>query len=835
MKDHNVAVPKIGSATSVGRRRQRSVGSFRMADTSIGVAEKAKPDKAPTPPSPATAPKGSNLVLWSYTATTFLSALLLFSVQPMFAKMVLPVLGGSPSVWAVAICFFQAALLAGYCYAHLLIAKAPPATTGVIHLGVCLLALLALPIGLPSSWAEPPPGEPYLWQLGLFTVAIGLPFLAVSANAPLLQAWFARTGHPHAHDPYFLYAASNLGSLIALLAYPFVLEPAFGLKALSGLWSVGFLVLLAALAFVFMLMRNRQTEAAAAEAPIAAAKKAAAPTAVPTWPDRLGWIGLALVPAALLTAFTTHVTTDIASAPLLWVLPLALYLLTFVLVFRDKPLIPRPVLLLVHLAAVAMALLVLAQTKHDNWFVTATTGVIVFFASAMVAHRTLYEARPNASHLTEFYLWMSFGGALGGLSAALIAPRIFSEVFEYPLLLALSMACRPGVFSADALRRVWGSIATALWRLRPLRPRPAGPEMTEDDKQEALVLWLIVAGGILAIYWLPWVLGRLPVNLHEWGTTPIVAALLTIVLVAAFHRPPRQFVAATLIFCTVVWLPSSVKRGEAQRSYFGVYRVQTSGDGDYHTLVHGTTLHGAQRVRDAEGRRVDDPTPATYYYENSPIAQTVAKVRERLGDAKGRYGVTGLGAGSLACHAKEGEAWRFFEIDPVIVGIAKDPRYFTFLKHCQPKPDIVLGDARLTMAKEPNDSFDLIIVDAFSSDAVPVHLMTAEALRLYLDKAKPDGIVLLHISNRYLDLDSVLGATIQLLPGVHGFIISDEEADGSYAQSTSTVAVFAKSNEALEPLRSLKEIVELDDGDQKPWTDDYSDILGPFLSKRRNR
>src|SRR5262245_17079080 len=629
-------------------------------------------------------------VLASFTATTFLSALLLFSVQPMFAKMVLPVLGGSPSVWAVAICFFQAALLAGYCYAHLLIAKAPPAQTGPIHLGVCLLALLALPIGLPAAWGEPPPGEPYLWQLGLFAVAIGLPFLAVSANAPLLQAWFARTGHPHGHDPYFLYAASNLGSLIALLAYPFVLEPLLGLKELSRLWSLGYLVLLAALALAFMLMRSRLSDPADAAATVAAAKTQGGPSAAPTWADRLGWIGLALVPAALLTAFTTHVTTDIASAPLLWVLPLSLYLLTFVLVFRDKPLIPRQVLLLVHLAAVAVALLVLAQTKHDNWFVTATTGVIVFFASGMVAHRTLYEARPIARHLTEFYLWMSFGGALGGLSAALIAPKIFSEVFEYPLLLALSMACRPGIFNADALRRIGGSIATAVWRLRPLRPRPTAPEMNEDDKQEALVLWLIIAGGILAIYWLPWVLtkfppwvlsnlpswvlARLSSNptqwLDEWGSTVIVAGALTMVLLAAFRQPPRQFVAALLVFCALVWLPSSVKRGEAQRSYFGVYRVQASADGNYHTLVHGTTLHGAQRVRDDERKPVDDPTPATYYYENSPIAQTVAKVRERLGDQKGRYGVTGLGAGSLACHAKEGEAWRFFEIDPVIVGIA---------------------------------------------------------------------------------------------------------------------------------------------------------------------
>jgi SAM-dependent methyltransferase len=294
-------------------------------------------------------------------------------------------------------------------------------------------------------------------------------------------------------------------------------------------------------------------------------------------------------------------------------------------------------------------------------------------------------------------------------------------------------------------------------------------------------------------------------------------------------------VAALLIFCALTWLPSGVKRGDAQRSYFGVYRVQTSGDGQYHTLVHGTTLHGAQRIRDDEGNPIEDPTPATYYYENSPMAQTVVKVRERLGAQKGRYGVIGLGAGSLACHSKEGEAWRIFEIDPVVIGIASDPNHFSFLSNCQPDPDIVIGDARLTIAKEPNDSFDLIIVDAFSSDAVPVHLMTAEALRLYLSKLKPNGIALLHISNRYLDLDAVLGATVKVVPGAEGFLISDDEADGSYAQSTSTVAVFGKSKEALEPLRSLKEVSDFDETTMRPWTDDYSDILGPFLSKMRKR
>jgi hypothetical protein len=777
-------------------------------------------------------------VLWSFTATTFLSALLLFSVQPMFAKMVLPVLGGSPSVWAVAIFFFQAALLVGYCYAHFLIARAPMQVTGGIHLGLCVLAFLALPIGLPAGWGDPPTGEPYLWQIGLFTVAIGLPFLAVSANAPLLQAWFARTGHPHGHDPYFLYAASNLGSLIALLGYPFVLEPGFGLRELSRLWTLGFLLLVAALALVFVVMRACQSAlgSAATGASAAGVAQADAVASVPPqWTDRMGWIGLALVPSALLTAFTTHVTTDVASAPLLWVLPLSLYLLTFVLVFRDRPLIPRTALLYLHLAAVAFALLALSQTKHETWFLTALAGVTVFFTSAMVAHRTLFEARPAARYLTEFYLWMSLGGALGGLSAALIAPRIFSEVFEYPLLLALSMACRPGVFDVAALRRVAATIVAVLAKVVSVPDRWRASEMTDQDKQNALILWLIAAGGILAIYWLPWAITRLRLDVGDWGSTPVVVALLIIVLLAEFRRPPRQFMAALLVFCALTWLPSAVKRGDAQRSYFGVYRVQTADGGAYHTLIHGTTLHGAQRIRDDDGNLVEDHTPATYYYPNSPMALTIGKVRERLGEKKGSYGVIGLGSGSLSCYAKEGEAWRFFEIDPVIIGIASNPRYFTFLEHCLPKPDFVLGDARLTIAKQPSDSFDLIIVDAFSSDAVPVHLMTVEALRLFLDKVKPDGIVLLHISNRYLDLDSVLGAAIKVLPGVHGFLVSDDTADGSYAQSTSTVALFAKSNEALEPFRSLEGVTEFDDGGLKPWTDDYSDILGPFMSKMKVR
>ncbi len=779
--------------------------------------------------------------LTAFTLTTFLSALLLFSVQPMFAKMVLPVLGGAPSVWAVAMFFFQGALLVGYCYAHFLIARVPLRLTGFIHIALCLAAFVVLPIGLPTWFGEPPAGEPYLWQLGLFSVAVGLPFIAVAANAPLTQAWFATTGGRHAKDPYFLYAASNLGSLIALLGYPFLLEPAFGVRALAGYWTIGYGLLVACLAGLFLIVLKRRKDVAASGQTTTSLDDH---SPRPTLSDRLSWVGLALVPSALLTAFTTHVTTDVASAPLLWVLPLSLYLLTFVLVFRERALIPRRMLLALHLASVVAALLIMSQTRNESWFVTAPVGTLAFFLSAMVAHRTLYESRPAARHLTEFYLWMSLGGALGGLAAALLAPKLFSEVYEYPLLLALSMACRPGAFTLSK------------------------PGDRKSAREELILIWLLVAVGILLIYWIPWLVDRIPhpstawtaegisraawwitdplyyarralAWVLDWNGTAIVAGVLALILLANWRYPARQLMAAMLMVMTICWLPSSVKQVSAlaERSYFGVYRVKGSYDGQWNTLVHGTTLHGAQRVRDEDGKPVADISPATYYYEGSPMARTVTVAREIAEgqNRKAKVGVIGLGTGSLACHAAEGEAWRFFEIDPVMVDIAVRSDSFTFMQNCQPNADIVIGDARLTMAKEVDNSYDLIIVDAFSSDAVPVHLMTAEALQLYLSKLSPTGVALLHISNRYLDLDSVLAATVKKVPGAHGLLVSDDAADGSYAQSTSTVAIFARSPETLEKFKETGTAGPLDGSPMAAWTDDHSDILAPFMSKYRKR
>lgn len=746
-------------------------------------------------------------MLWLFTGTTFLSAFLLFFIQPMFAKMVLPLLGGAPSVWAVALLFFQGALLVGYAYAHLLVRFVPAARTGYVHLAVSALAFLSLPIAIPAGWSEPPVSEPYFWQLGLFAVAIGLPFVAISANAPLIQAWFARVGHTGSADPYFLYAASNFGSLLALLGYPFLFEPAFGLQALAALWTGGFAALVLALGICFLAVRGAAGRRADGLVPRPAEATPAEARPEPDWQSRAGWVGLAFVPSALLTAFTTHVATDVASAPLIWVVPLSLYLATFVVVFRERALIPRPVLLTLHAVAVILALLQLAQTEKETWFYSAGFGVAAFVTATLVAHRTLYEARPDARHLTEFYLWMSAGGVLGGIFAALVAPQIFPEVFEYPLLLALSFACRPGAL-----------------------------DVRRESPMALSLLVLMVFAAAAVIHWGPGLAAEHQLDFRGWGSTAGIAAGFALVALAVWRHPPHLLFVAMSLYLVVVLLPSGVHRGNAQRSYFGVYRVVQSGDGEFNVLQHGTTLHGAQRIRDGVGKPVADTTPTTYYHPHGPMASAVRLISVAAAQARteARFGIIGLGTGSMACHASAGETWRFFEIDPIVVSIANSRR-FTYLANCQPDASIVVGDARLTFAREPDESYDLVIVDAFSSDAIPVHLLTAEALELYASKIKPDGAVVLHISNRYLDLEKVLAATFPRVGGLQALTIEDMTEEDGYAVTSSTVVVYGKSAEAIERFQVIPGSRPLADSTLKPWTDDFSDLLGPFLAQYRKR
>ena len=739
--------------------------------------------------------KTTGAALAVFAGTIFLSALLLFSVQPMFAKMVLPKLGGSPSVWAVSMCFFQAALLGGYCYAHAVNRWLPTRIAPLVHLTLLALAMLALPIGLPAFGQEPPAGDAYLWLIGVLAVGVGLPFFAVSANAPLLQAWFARSGHPHAADPYFLYAASNLGSLIALLAYPLLIEPASGAAAQANVWTVGFVGLAVAIAACAMLLMAGQPTTSDAAHPLVSDAPA------PTWAKRAEWVGLAFVPSGLLVAFSTYVSTDIASAPLLWVLPLAWFLLTFVVTFRDRPLLPHAWMLRLQTVFVGTTLLGLAFPGGRGHAVATVASVGAFLVSTLVAHRELYVRRPAASGLTGFYLWMSLGGMLGGVFAAIASPQLFSSFWELPLLLVLGMLCRPGLAHA--------------WR-------------TDASRSEAcLMLAAIVTGCVVYA-----------VLLKAGAASPLYYASSTLALVtlvyavAARETPVRQLAALVAAFSGLVILPSAMNQGDSMRSFFGVHRVAELHDGKVRGLFHGTTLHGSERLLDAEGRKVAAAQPATYYHRDGPMAKGLEAARAATDKAAVSVGIVGLGAGSMACHARTGDRMRFYEIDPTVVRIARDPARFTYLTRCLPHAEIVLGDARLTLTKAPDAGYDYLLVDAFSSDAVPAHLLSVEALRLYLSKITPNGLLALHVSNRHLDLVSVVSSLVAAVPGTHAVLAYDKQSEPMYDRLPSMVVFIARREAALEPVRAQPFTIQMPKAVVAPWTDDYSDVLGAMLRQK---
>ncbi|MGE4244621.1 MAG: spermidine synthase [Parvibaculaceae bacterium] len=741
--------------------------------------------------------RGNGFVLWAFTVTLFTSALLLFSVQPMFARLVLPKLGGSPSVWAVSMCFFQAVLLCGYCYAHLLGRHFGAATGAMVHLGVCLAGFLLLPVALPEGFSDPGSSDAYLWLFGLFSLAVGLPFFAVSANAPLLQAWFARTGHPHANDPYFLYGASNIGSLVALLGYPLLIEPNLGLVGQSGLWTTGFAVLMGLIALSAWIMLS----SAHASAPIEGARAKAAWRA--PWSLRLRWITLAFVPSGLLVAFTTHLTTDVASAPFLWVGPLVLYLATYVLVFRDPPLIPDRWVRLLQIPAVAVAMLFILMPRELHFGVLIAIGTAAFFTTALVLHRQLYETRPPVSHLTEFYLWMSFGGVLGGIFTALVSPHVFTQVVEYPLLLVLGLLVRRDVMASAPVRalRAAPKVSVAVAALTFALATLAGSLFTEAGFSFGRIAGITCL--VLAIL----------------GTWQSRMKLLAVAMVPA------------LVFALV---PPRIVELATERGFFGVHRVLETPDGQFRLLMHGTTLHGSQRLLDASGAPMGKLVPTSYYYADGAMSSVLRRVQGMLGadTSQQRFGVVGLGAGALACRARPGETWRFYEIDPLVVEIATNPKYFNFMSQCAPSAPIVVGDARLTLQKEPDGLFDVLVIDAFSSDAIPVHLLTVEALKVYLSKLKPDGVLMLHVTNRYLELLRITEAVAREIPGLQGVMMRDRPKNGGLEKIGSDVVVLSRSQAVVDVLASDPRAKLLGPARTRAWTDDFSDVLGALMLGR---
>jgi hypothetical protein len=723
-----------------------------------------------------------------------------FLLQPMFGRMVLPRLGGAPAVWNTCMLFFQAALLAGYAYAHA-VARWPVRRQVVVHAIVLLLPLVVLPVALPARWTPPTSANPAPWLLVVLAASVGLPFFAVATTSPLVQAWFHRT--TGGADPYFLYSASNVGSIGGLLAYPLVIEPTLRLHEQSRAWTIGYVALLAALVGCTARVWSSATPAAGTPAEGIA-------TTPPSRRRQLRWVALAFIPSSYLLGVTTFITSDIAAVPLLWVVPLAIYLLTFVIAFSRKPVIPhRHVLLVLPVTTLVAVLFVISRAAQPVGLVLAV-HLVAFFVAALACHGELARLRPPGEHLTRFYLMLSIGGVAGGAFNALLAPVLFAQPTEYPLAIALAAMARPrklGDVPAPAIRRLNRALDVAL----PLLV--------------ALLAWPAVSA--------------VPARTVP-GAYGIVFALLSVplLLCLTFVRRPRRFAlgVAAIVLAFALAVPAQGRLRDVRRSFFGVHRVLTTADGAFNELFHGTTLHGLQRIDDA-GRPVAPDRPTSYYHLSGPIGDIFAALGP---DRVKRVGVVGLGAGAMAAYARDGTAWTYFEIDPVVGRFAEETNYFTYFAAARQRGAdvrVIFGDARLTVAGAPDGSFNLLALDAFSGDAMPVHLLTREAVAMYRRKLADHGLLVVNISNLYVNLEPTvanLAADAGCVCAVRddADVTKEQIADGKQA---SEFAVIAAGAEDVAPLLATGRWRRLaPDPSRRVWTDDYSNVLG-VLKWRRQR
>lgn len=722
-----------------------------------------------------------------FVATIFTGSFLLFLVQPMVARMALPRLGGAPNVWNSAMLVYQALLLGGYGYAHWLAGQSFR-RQATIHLGLLVLALLWLPIRL-ADLPPPAPGWEALWVPALLALTIGPVFLLVSAQAPLMQRWFA--AHPAAGEPWALYAASNLGSFIGLLAYPLLAEPLLSIHAQSWAWTAGY-ILLIALIGVAAASRWRLVTAAA-------------PAAAEDWSDdgeKIGWrrivlwLALSAVPSGLMLSTTTHLTTDVFAMPLLWVIPLGLYLLSFVVSFSDKRRVAWAVTVstpFVMLLAGGMAM----ASRNTGSMALAGSGVLLLFLVCVALHARLYDARPDPRRLTLFYFVMSAGGALGGLFTALIAPLVFDWVWEHPLLVLAAAALLPATYLFD-LRRLPGTspaqrritllalaalAAFCLWQLQEI------PWEETSNAQRGLYALGIAVCGVALVPWRP--------------------AFLLLLGALMLVQGGKETIEVTLA-------------GQRQRSYFGIYTVRDYPEMKVRMLSHGTTLHGEQSTDPALRH-----SPTTYYGPTSGVGLAFSQAQALFGPGA-RIGVVGLGAGTLACYKRPGELWRFYEIDPAVLAYSRN-RTFTYLSDCAPDAEVVLGDARIELAKAQRGGLDLLAVDAFSSDAIPLHLLTDEALGVYLDALSPRGLLLIHVSNRFIELEPVLAAAARRR-GLNAMVrVDDPDRSGMLTGSVWILLTRdPKQIIAVQARSDGHEWRRLPAPAARAWTDDHASVL-PFV------
>lgn len=713
-------------------------------------------------------------------AGLFLSAALLFAVQPMFTRMVLPILGGSPAVWSVVTVLFQSVLLAGYAYAHWLVKIVGTRRATLIQLVVMLLATVVLPIALPTTIGLEENGSSIAWLVGQFLLSIAAPFFALAANGPLLQAWFAKSGHKDGEDPYHLYAASNFGSFFGLLSYPILIEPRWGLVTQSALWSTGFAFLAVVVGLCGVI------------ASFGIAKDVERPTI-----DRVRvpikllarWVGLAFIPSALLVAVTAHLSSDIAATPFLWVVPLAIFLLTFVLTFRKTVLVSDNLLYRLQLAMVGMIVIVRLFSLPVGLVGYVILDLTLLFVAAMAAHSALVALRPAKERLTLFYLAMSLGGVMGGCFTALVAPILFSTVAEFPIALILGLAT-------------------------PLIAKPIG----------AFKLWPSAGLGVI---------GGAVVAIGLYGLPDIAGFARELILIACFGLTIALFTvasrswavglaAAIVLLFSEAWLSPLIGKAESIRSFYGVHRIVDSSDGRFRLLFHGTTLHGARRIATEQGEAIKDAPPAMYYHPDSPFADAIEVAQIR--NAQPRVSVVGLGAGALAWYGRNQEHWRYFEIDKSVVEIALDSNKFAFMAPTQ-RDRITIADARLAMAEVADGSQDLIIIDAFSSDSIPTHLLTVEAMSLYARKLARDGLLFMHVTNRNMELASVVSANaaqIGMLGARRQSTVSDINQD--YHAPVDGI-ILSHDPERLADVMRLREWKRLAlNPDVGTWTDDFSNV-----------
>ena len=710
-----------------------------------------------------------------YTLTIFVSASLLFVVQPMAGKMILPHLGGSSAVWTTCMLFFQSVLVAGYVYAHFLARHVAPKRQLFVHLAIMVLAcVVSLPLGIPSSLIQSQ-STPALWLLLALLAGIGLPLFIVSTSAPLFQRWFSYTDHRDAQDPYYLYAASNMGSMLALLGYPFVVEPLLGLDNQTLVWSGGFIGLVAMTgACGYFLWHRRMPEDLRESEPDETADIA--------WKRKAKWVFWAFLPSSLMLGVTQYMTTDIASVPLLWVLPLALYLLSFIFVFSKRE-IRLPAYFRTLIPVVVFG--VLALSVSELWMsLLILAHLTMFFLIALFFHGRMAEDRPDASGLTEFYIWMSVGGALGGLFNALGAPLIFDRPLEYTTMLVVSVAA--------------------------ILPNS---ERIDDEFNPTWAVPTIMAPIALGYLWMLdfWSLTEL------WYLAAAIGAVAAATALAIRFPKLENVAAAALIFTglqSFYILPGVLTY---ERSFFASYAVfeREHPTGTYRKLSHGTTSHGVQGIDEEM-----EETPVGYHHPDGPVGQVLDAVPHH------RIAVVGLGAGAMAAYGGPDNHVVFYEIDPVIEKVARE--YFTYLDDCGPYCTVEIGDGRKLLEKDEDNEYDVVFMDAYNSDSVPTHLLTKEAMQLYFSKVDEEGVVVFHVSNRYLDVEGVVGGLVEEMgyasrTQIH---IPRRELQAKLVY-TSAYTVVARNEEDLRELADSQKWRATDAADIL-WTDDYSNVATVF-------